>query len=611
MMKQESKRTAIYVGLACAALLVAIWAEAATKPEELKDFAKVGTEFYPEFKDPTAAASLTLYTFDEASATSPEFSVVFDDGAYRLPTYNNYPADAEERLAKTAASLIGIERDALAGRRKTDHKRYGVIAPRSDEETELEGRGSRITIKDAAGAVLVDYIIGNKVDGETDQYYVRLPEEKETYKVKLDIDLSTKFSDWVDQDLLKISQADLRKMELNRYSVDPQSGRLQPGEVSKLTRPDSSSDWELADFSSEEEQVSQSKVRTMASTLDSLELLGVRQKPEGINANVEINASLKDNQLMIQALAQDLSERGFYIAPNEDDELYLYADQGELALGTNNGLAYTLRFGDVFTGSLQEIEAGFLSSDDDKTSEEEEKAASEEDDSEKAEGEAAEKSAEEEAAEEESSSDSKQGRYLFISVNFDESLLGEPPVEPTKPEPPAEKTSTEKEAGEGQPAEETEASEETAVEKEPAATEEDTAEDGDGPALAERPASDEAPAEESESSEEEDAEGGMSEEEYQQALAEYEAALQQYKADLAEYNERKEQGRKTAATNNERFAGWYYVISEESFEKLKVPAEELVEPVGAEDAEDAGGASGGPGLPPGLNLPNFNLPQEN
>ncbi|MEZ6047281.1 MAG: DUF4340 domain-containing protein [Planctomycetaceae bacterium] len=360
-MNQESKRTAIYAGLAVVALLIAFLAEAATKPEPIEDFAKVGTEFYAEFVDPTKAASLTLYGYDEEKAEIPEFSIVFKDGAYRIPTHNDYPADAKDQLAKTAASLIGLKRDALAGRRESEHARYGVIAPRSSDTSQLEGRGSHIIIKDEAGVTLCDYIIGKEVEGSTDQYYVRLPDEKETYKVKLNVDLSTKFSDWVDKDLLKVSQSELRQIELNRYTVDPQTGGLSQGEVSTLTRADANSDWELAGFESETEEVNQTEVRSISTALDNLELLGVRRKPEGINAKAEVNQELVKNQLNLQALVQDLGSRGFYLLENDQQEIYLYADHGEMHLGTANGLAYTLRFGDIFTGSLEEIEAGFLS----------------------------------------------------------------------------------------------------------------------------------------------------------------------------------------------------------------------------------------------------------
>ncbi|QDU79539.1 hypothetical protein Pla110_12500 [Polystyrenella longa] len=597
-MNQESKRTAIYVGLAAAALLIALWAEAAIRPAELQEFAKVGTEFYPEFKDPTEAASLYLYTYDEEKAESPEFSIVFKDGAYRIPRYNDYPADAEEKLAKTAASLIGLERDALAGRRSSEHERYGVIAPRSSESAKLEGRGSRITIKNEQGETLVDYIIGKQVEGETNQFYVRQPDEKETYKVRLDIDLSTKFSDWVDQDLLKISQSDLRDIELNRYSVDPQTGGLTQGTISELTRPDANSDWELAGFESEEQQVNQDQIRTMSSTLDNLELLGVRQKPQGVNANVEIDQSIVQNQLIFQGLVQDLASRGFYVAPNENEEYYLYADQGEVGLGASNGLAYTLRFGDVFSGSLEEIEAGFLS---DGSKEEDTNEATVEAEASTAQGEVENPDeTETESADENKSDNLKQGRYLFISVDFDESLLGEAPVEPTKPvkpETPAEEEKPADEPGSEEPV-----------------SEEEAAENSNQPAVAERPEDESAPEEEppaEEATTEEEsteAETADPEAEYQAALEQYEADFQAYEAALEAYNQRKEDGQKKAAESNERFASWYYVISEESFAKLHVPQEDLLQPIGA---EDAAGSAGQPQLPPGLNLPNFNLPQGN
>ncbi|MEZ6047282.1 MAG: hypothetical protein R3C11_17210 [Planctomycetaceae bacterium] len=92
-------------------------------------------------------------------------------------------------------------------------------------------------------------------------------------------------------------------------------------------------------------------------------------------------------------------------------------------------------------------------------------------------------------------------------------------------------------------------------------------------------------------------------------MQQYEVELQEYEEKLAAYTKKKEEGQKKASENNERFANWYYVISEESFKKLQVPAEGLIQPIGEEN--DSAAPGGQPGLPPGLNLPNFNLPQGN
>ena len=144
-------------------------------------------------------------------------------------------------------------------RRATQHERYGVINPSSDDAKDPEVTGKRITLRDENDEILADFIIGNPAgsidDGsenssvsdqpQDDYYYVRVPGEKETYKTKIDIDLSTKFSDWIEPDLLKLEKGDIRKLEIDNYQLvnkmisSPQGFQIQQakeiGEVQQLS----------------------------------------------------------------------------------------------------------------------------------------------------------------------------------------------------------------------------------------------------------------------------------------------------------------------------------------------------------------------------------------
>ena len=83
--------------------------------------------------------------------------------------------------------------------------RYGVVNPKtkSVDVEEVEGIGKRLTLRGKDDSVLVDLIIGKKVEDQDGSYYVRHPDEDEVYITELDIDLSTKFTDWIDSDLLR------------------------------------------------------------------------------------------------------------------------------------------------------------------------------------------------------------------------------------------------------------------------------------------------------------------------------------------------------------------------------------------------------------------------
>ena len=74
---------------------------------------------------------------------------------------------------------------------------------------QIEGIGKRITIGGHNEATLASYIVGKKNEDSTNQYFVRHPDEAETYIAELDINLTTKFSDWVNTDLLEITDGDI------------------------------------------------------------------------------------------------------------------------------------------------------------------------------------------------------------------------------------------------------------------------------------------------------------------------------------------------------------------------------------------------------------------
>ena len=115
----------------------------------------------------------------------------------------------------------------------------GVIDPIDTKATSLKGRGKRVTLKDKSGAVLADFIIGKEVAGQPNQRYVRVPDQKRTYAVNVNVDLSAKFSDWIETNLLKLTAADIRKVTFDNHKVDPERGTVTPGDVFTIERPTS------------------------------------------------------------------------------------------------------------------------------------------------------------------------------------------------------------------------------------------------------------------------------------------------------------------------------------------------------------------------------------
>ena len=175
------------------------------------DFNDQGQPFFEEFKDPLACTDLEVVEFEPSTATATRFRVMFKDKKWVIPSHYNYPADAKDRLAKTSAALmdlwhqghdpIWISSDA--------QQSMGVVDP-LDAKGSLEGRGKRITLRDASEKALADIVIGNDIKNAQPQKrggamrYVRLPGQKRTYGVNIKAEPSTRFADWIETNLLKV-----------------------------------------------------------------------------------------------------------------------------------------------------------------------------------------------------------------------------------------------------------------------------------------------------------------------------------------------------------------------------------------------------------------------
>ncbi len=560
----QAKKTIFFVAAAVFSLTLAIVVDWVTRPKPIAGFEKVGQEFYPDFKDPSEATALRVVVYDEDTASAKPFMVEYKDGAWRIPSHHNYPADAKERLARTAASLIGIKREALASRRPTDHARFGVIDPLDESNPSLKGRGHRITLF-KNGNILVDFIIGKKVEGTENEYYIRRADENEVYRAKLNLDVSTKFADWVEPNLLKLDRYDLVKIAESKPIIDPTTGRMVGEETFELTRNSSTDDWKLAGLNEQTEELDKSKITSLEFALQDLRLVGVRPKPqyEGkplLTADLTFNPpdAIKNNpqalQVVIEQLRNNLAERGFFLGPDQRDpkKTRVYSREGELTAYTNKGVVYHLHFGNVFEGTEEEIEIGKSSKKEAKSKDQSKKGSeqSASDQSKSASKDAAgEKTEQEKKESSESDSGTKlsKSRYLFVRVEFDESLLGKKPVAPKKPKKPA------------------------GVDIDKLGADEALQEDK-GKSAEER--------------KKEQAEKEKLRKQYEEALKKYEEAKSKYEQDLKEYNRKVKEGKEKVAELNERFANWYFVISEDSFKKLRLTRADLVKPKKQEEKKE-------------------------
>src|SRR4051794_21665849 len=108
----EQRKT---IAFAAAALLLAATAALATRPRggSAAAFNDQGELFFPEFTDPLACTALEVIDFDPETASALPFKVMLKDGRWIIPSHYNYPADAKDRLARTAAGIIDLRKDTI------------------------------------------------------------------------------------------------------------------------------------------------------------------------------------------------------------------------------------------------------------------------------------------------------------------------------------------------------------------------------------------------------------------------------------------------------------------------------------------------------------------
>jgi len=312
----EQIKTAAFLGVAAVLGIAA----AVVQPESATPaiFSDQGTAFYPKFTDPQSAKTIEVVDYDEATATATPLKVQFDKGRWTIVSHYDYPVEIGDRLAKTAAALMDLKRDIVRSDSVQDHAQLGVIDP-LDAKAGLTGRGKRVTLRDAHGEVLADYILGKPAQSKAGYRYVRIPTEKRTYAVKTDADPSAKFADWVNAGVLRIAGNQVRKITVNRYNIDAAEGRLSNVDR-KVVTPESA------------------QFKSTVGALDTLKIVDVRAKPP------VLAQGLRTGKLELSLeTAVSLRQKGYFLSPDGR----LFSSEGDLTVDTANGVVFTLRFGDL------------------------------------------------------------------------------------------------------------------------------------------------------------------------------------------------------------------------------------------------------------------------
>lgn len=344
----EMRKTLVFAGAAIILLLIA-WA---TTPKRVtpEQFFDKGEAFFPDFVDPNTAQTLEVIEWSEDTGTAVPFKVTFADGRWTIPSHYDYPADGKERLSKTAAALIGITKDDFRTDNTSDHAACGVIDPLDEANPSLQGRGQRVTIKGENDVVLADLIIGKSFEGREGFRLVRVPGQKRVYGTRIDLDISTKFKDWIESDLMLIEQSEIEQVRLMDYSIDERTNRVDQRDEVDINRVDEG-EWAVDKLPADKE-VDRYKVNNLVSAVDQLSIEGVRAKPAGLSASLK--ATGEGGVSVTQADMLSLRGKGFYFTGDGR----LVSNEGELQVRTKDGVTYVLRFGEVVYGTGLAVSAG-------------------------------------------------------------------------------------------------------------------------------------------------------------------------------------------------------------------------------------------------------------
>jgi hypothetical protein len=353
----EYKKTITFL----AAAIVAVAIATLTSPTKRDPSAKpnlMGQALYESF-DPRSVTGIEIIEVDEEDIQSKSIEVTQTEKGWfiRRPGKADYPANADNQLKDVASMLFDLRIIDQAGEGAGEHSRFGVLNPSKADPTE-SGIGRLIHLKNSSGSNLASLIIGEEVDGLPSTYYVRKPEQNAVFRVEVRNagDVSSKFVDWVEQDFLDLDKWKIKQVTLDNYDVN-----LAQGQINRANNPIvlnfADSKWSLAGSAlRENEELDKAVLDAMKDALDDLEIIDVERKPEILVKNLqqgrEFFSNLRDANN--QAVVQSLQQKGFYTIAAKDAAGQtvpkVVSNKGEVLVGMESGVEYVLRFGEIYRG---------------------------------------------------------------------------------------------------------------------------------------------------------------------------------------------------------------------------------------------------------------------
>ena len=320
---------------------------------------------FPELSDASKAASLEIVKYDESMATLQPFKVMQSAGVWVLPSHQNYPADARDHLAAAATALVDLKPLDVVSTSPAEHETFGVIEPDPDKiKPGMTGIGELVEIRDAAGTKLARLVIGKEdkrpVGAEgagRSLRFVRKAGQDPVYRVDIDTSkFTTRFDNWIEKDLLKLSPWDVRRLTLDDYTLGAVEvgGRIRVEQNRKnridLAYDDKDAAWKLMKLESfaagnkpseeklaETEELASGKLNDLRNALGDLKIVDVVRKPAGLSGELKAEEKFTNDPEAVSSMQQ----RGFL--PLKSGEIL--STDGETIVGMKDGVEYLLRFG--------------------------------------------------------------------------------------------------------------------------------------------------------------------------------------------------------------------------------------------------------------------------
>lgn len=303
------------------AVLTSLWTWLPRQDAATTEASKTGMLLTLEGKEiaPDDVTSLRVAQWDTEAKAAQVFEVARKDNVWVIPSKYEYPADGGTRAGATAGGVLNVKRGPLVTADAKLHAELGVVDPLKEGSQDAENRGKRVTLKNTSGATVVDLIVGKRA-ANADVSYVREASSDEVYTAKLEVDISTRFKDWVETDPLKIASGDIRTVTIKDYSIDLEKQELTERASTAFAKPKDKTAWGSAN-APEGHEVNQETLNKLITEVTSLRLTDIVQF----------------------STPEKMIECGLIPSPQGG---YL-GKEGVMVLGTREGLLYHLFFGNA------------------------------------------------------------------------------------------------------------------------------------------------------------------------------------------------------------------------------------------------------------------------